>query len=161
MSIELFFYPFLFSIYFHPVDPCVIGIISGGCNQSSSAFFYVVFEYFINASTLSSMLESPLPPSFQDTYSQSTSSLGCNALCVVISFLVLWSTCLSSSLIHFKNCPEYLMRGTAQVFIPFIRYLLHSLVPSSFLVLLRYSFLILSFISTYLMVSAANIPKYL
>ena len=37
------------------------------------------------------MLASPLPPSFLGTYSLSTSSLGCNALCMVISFLVLWS----------------------------------------------------------------------
>ena len=36
------------------------------------------------------------------------SSLGCNALCMVISFLVLWSICLSSSLVQFKNGPEYL-----------------------------------------------------
>ena len=29
-------------------------------------------------------------------------------ICIVISFLVLWSICLSSSLVHFKNGPEYL-----------------------------------------------------
>ena len=53
----------------------------------------------IYASTLSSMLASPLPPSFLETYSLSTSSLGCNALGIVISFLVLLSICLSSSII--------------------------------------------------------------
>ena len=42
----------------------------------------------MDASTVSLMLASPLPPSFLDTYSLSTSSLGCNALCMVISFLV-------------------------------------------------------------------------
>ena len=110
---------------------------------------------------LSSMLASPLPPSFLDTYSQSTSSLGCNALCMVISFLVLWSICLSSSLVHFKKGPKYLTRGTAQVFIPLIRFLLHSFVTSSFLVLPRYSFLIFSFICTCLMVSASKMPMYL
>ena len=52
----------------------------------------------MDASTVSSMLASPLPPSFLDTYNLSTSYLGCNALCMVISFLVLWSICLSSSL---------------------------------------------------------------
>ena len=62
-------------------------------------------------------MASPLPPSILDTYCLSTSSLGCNALCMVISFLILWSICLSSSLVYFKNSPEYLMRGTAQVFI--------------------------------------------
>ena len=47
------------------------------------------------------MLASLLPPSFLDTYSLSTLSLGCNAFCMVISILVLWSICLSSSLVHF------------------------------------------------------------
>ena len=51
--------------------------------------------------------------------------------------------------------------GTAQVFIPLIRFLQQSFVSSSFLVLLRYSFLIFSFISPCLMASAYRIPKYL
>ena len=105
-----------------------------------SCFFMQSSSRCMDASTLSSMLASPLPPSFRDTYSPSTSSLGCNALCMVISFLVLWSICLSSSLFHLRNCPEYLMRSTAQVFIPLIRFLLLSFVLISFLVLLRYSF---------------------
>ena len=87
------------------------------------------------------MLASALPPSFLDTYSLSMSSLECNALCMVISFLVLWSICLSSSLVHLRKGPEYLTRGTAQLFIPLIRFLPESLVLSGFLVLLRYSFL--------------------
>ena len=80
---------------------------------------------------------------------------------MVNSFLVLWFVCLSPSLVHFKNGPEYLKRRTAKVFILLIRFLLYSFVLSSFLVLLRYSFLIFSFIITYLMVSASNISKYL
>ena len=51
----------------------------------------------IDVSTQSSMQASPLRPSLLDTYILSTSSLGCNSLCMVISFLVLWSICLSSS----------------------------------------------------------------
>ena len=38
---------------------------------------------------------------------------------MVISFLVLWSICLSSFLFHFTKGPEYLARGTAQVFMIF------------------------------------------
>ena len=94
----------------------------------------------MDVSTLSSMLASPLPPFFHCTYSLSTSSLGCNALCMVISFLVPWSICLSSSLVHLRKGPEYLTRSTAQVFIPLIRFLQLSFVLSSFLVLLRYYF---------------------
>ena len=48
------------------------------------------------------MLVSPLSCSFLDTSSLSTSSQVCNALFMFISFLVLWSICLSSSLVHFK-----------------------------------------------------------
>ena len=94
-------------------------------------------------------------------YSLSTSSLGCNVLCMVISFLVLWSVYVSSSLVHLKNAPEYLTGGTVQVFIPLIKFLLHSFVLSSFLLLLRYSFLIFSFISIFFMVLASKMPKYL
>ena len=43
----------------------------------------------MDASTVSSTPVSPPPPSFLDTYSLSMSSLGCDALCMVISFLVL------------------------------------------------------------------------
>ena len=89
---------------------------------------------------LSSMLASPLPPYFLDTYSLSTSSLGCCTLCMVISFLVLWSICLSSPLVHFIKGLEYLTRGTTQVFILLIRFRQLSFVSSSFLVLIRYSF---------------------
>ena len=53
---------------------------------------------------------------------------GCKALCLVISFLVLWSLYWSSSLVHFKNSPEYLIKGTVQVFTPLMRFLLCSLV---------------------------------
>ena len=105
------------------------------------------------------MLASPLPPSFQDTYSLSTSYLGCNALCMVISFLVLWSICLSWSLVLLRKGPEYLSRRTTQVFIPLMRFLLASFVSSSFLFLLSYSFRILSFICTCLMVSASRYPS--
>ena len=64
------------------------------------------------------------------------------ALCIVMSFLILSSICWSSSLVHFKNGPENLTSGTHQVFITLMRFLLRNLVSSSFLVLLRYSFLL-------------------
>ena len=44
MSIELFFFSLLFFTYFRSDDPRVVSITSGGCNQSSSALFYVVLE---------------------------------------------------------------------------------------------------------------------
>ena len=57
-----------------------------------------------------------------------------------MGFLVFWSICWSSSFVHFKNGPEYLTRGTALILITLIRFLLCSLVSSSFLVLLRNTF---------------------
>ena len=95
-------------------------------------FFMLYSNRFIDASSLSSMLANLL--SFFDTYNLSLSSLCYKALYVIMSFLVLCSICCSSSIVHFKNGPEYLTRGTAQVVIP----LLCSLVLSSFLVLLGY-----------------------
>ena len=55
------------------------------------------------------MLASLLRPFFLDPYSLSMSFLGCNALCIVINFLVLWSICQSSSILNFKNGSEYLL----------------------------------------------------
>ena len=61
---------------------------------------------------------------------------------LVINFLVFWSICLSSFLVHFKNNSYYLTTRAAQMFISLMRYLLQSLVSTCSLVLLRYSFLI-------------------
>ena len=68
------------------------------------------------------------------------------ALCFVMSFFFFfWSICRSSSLVCFKNVPKYLSRGTTQVLISLMIFLLWSLVSISFLVLLRFSFLIFFF----------------
>ena len=124
-------------------------------------FFYVIFELLYRCvngvfdagkSSSSSLLE---------TLSLSMLSLEYNVLCMVISFLVLWSICLSSYQVHLRKGSKYLTIGTVQVFIPLMRFLLESFVSSIFLVLQRYSFRIVSFISTCLMVSASKIPKYL
>ena len=72
-------------------------------NSAPSCFLMWSSNHCIDASTLSSMLANPLPLSFLDTYCMSTSSLWCSALCMVISFLVLWSICLSSSPVHFRK----------------------------------------------------------
>ena len=45
ISIQLFFLNFLFSGYFCSVDACVVCIVSGHCNRSSSAFLNGVFEF--------------------------------------------------------------------------------------------------------------------
>ena len=132
-------FPFLFPSYCHSVVHRVVSLVSDGCNQSSMVFF-LSSSRCIDASTLSLMQASPLLPSFLDGYGLSTTFLGGNALCMIMSLLVLWSVCLSYSVFLFKKVPEYLMRCTAQVFILLISFLLDSFVSSSFLVLLGYSF---------------------
>ena len=69
------------------------------------------------------------------------SSLVRKALCIVINFLILWSICCSS-LVNFKNGPEYSPREIIQVFFSLMKFLQLSLVSRSFLVGLRYFFLI-------------------
>ena len=73
-------------------------------------------------------------------YSLLMSSLECEVLCIAINFPVLWSLCLSFSLVHFKNCSDYLTRNTVQVFILLIKFLQQILVSRSFLIFLRYFF---------------------
>ena len=160
-SIELIFFWFLFSGYFRSADPRVVSIVSGDCTHSFSALFYVITESLyrcVNAVFNAGKSSFPL---FFWHISVSMSSLGCKALRMVISFLVLLSICLRSSLVHFKIGPEYLSSWTAQVFIFFISFLLYSFLSSRFLVFSRYSFLTLSFLFTCLMVSVFNTPKYL
>ena len=73
------------------------------------------------------MLTICFPTSFLDI-STSTSSLGCKASCLVISFRVLWFICLVSYLFNFKNGPRYFTSRTVEVIISFITFLLYSLV---------------------------------
>ena len=125
MSIQLFFFSFLFS------DLFVLLILL------SVSFLVVVISLLprflrsllVIVLMLSWILVSPLPP-FLNIYSLPTSSLECKALFprpLVKVFLL-------------SNSPEYLTRGTAQVFVPLIRFLQCSLVSRSFRVLQRYSF---------------------
>ena len=136
-SIELFFFPFLFSVYCGSVVFRVVSSISGDWNQSFSTLLCVVFKLlYWCLSTLFNTCKSSFS-FFFDTYSLSTSSLGCNVLCTVINFFVLWSNCFSFSLVPFMNGPEYLMRGTVQVFIPLIRFLLYSFISSIIIIMLK------------------------
>ena len=142
ISIHLFYLPFLFSSF------CCFSVFF---NVILKSFYWCVYtvlntdEFFFSFSW----------------YIQSTSSLKCKDLSIVINFLVLWSIYLSSSLVYFKNGPKYLTKSTTLVFTPLMRFLPQNLVSRRFLVLLRYSFLIYSFISTCLWLSGSNILTYL
>ena len=83
----------------------------------------------------------------------------CFSISVFIDFFVLWSIYVISFLVHLKNSPGYLTRGTAWVFILWMRSLLQSLVSWRFLILLRNFFL--TFFHFCWIVSTCNIPKLL
>ena len=68
ISIQLFFFLFLFPDYFRSVDAFVVCVVSGGYNLSSCAFLMYSSSFCIDGSTLSWMLVSPLTPSFLDTF---------------------------------------------------------------------------------------------
>ena len=145
---QLFFFLFLFpSLCCCLVCFFVVSAVTGRCNLAFVALLMLSSCSYIDVSTLSSMRANPFLPSFLDTYCLSISFLWCTALCIVINFLVLWSIFLSSSPVHLKNSPEYLTRRIAQVFILLIRIQPPSFISKSFLVSLRYSYLIFSFVS--------------
>ena len=112
--------------------------------SSPSLFFIYCSCRRIEAYTLSSIQASPLLSYFLHSYNQSISSLGYNVLCIVISFLIVWCICWSSSNVHFKNDIEYLSSGVAEVFIPLMIFIICFFfgggVSRSFLVRPRSSF---------------------
>ena len=103
-----------------------------------------------------------IPPSFLDTCSLFMWSLGWNALCIVINFLILWSTSLTSPPpVHFKNAPGYFIRGLYRCLCLGLDLSNKAWIREAFFVFIRYYFLIVSFISASLVVIAFNILKYL
>ena len=86
----------------------------------------------IEAATFSSILACLLSPSFLDTYSLSMLSIWCNIFCIVISFLVFWSTFLSPFPFRFKNGSVCLTMGNGQVLKTLIRFLLQILISEAF-----------------------------
>ena len=68
MSIQLFFFSFLFSARFCYIHTCVVDIVARGCNQFSFALFLILSSSRLkDVLTLSVILVSPLPPSIFET----------------------------------------------------------------------------------------------
>ena len=124
--------------------------------STSFAFFNVVYCFCVDASMLTSLLASPRL-TFLPAYRLSTSVLGCKISCIIMTFLVLWSICLYSSLVHFENGPQ----DNPGVYSFLMRFLLHSLVSCGYLIRVKYYSFIFSFITTCLMAPASKIPLYL
>ena len=119
---------------------------------------FLVSSPSIDAFAQSSMLASPLPI-FLDTYSlcHLSSVRPCGSSSISYSFALF----LSSSLVHFKNYPEYFTRTITLVFIPLTRFLLQSLFFfEKLFVLLRYIFIIFFFHLSWLIASSSKILKY-
>ena len=68
--------------------------------KNFTIFWYVaVYKAYFTKPIQSSIVANPLPPSFLDTYDLSTSSLGCNTLCIVIiTIIIIIIRCLRISL---------------------------------------------------------------
>ena len=73
----------------HLLFCCILSVLALIC-RFSIVFFYVVLE------SLYRCVNAVFSASKSSSYSLWTLSLGCNALCIVISCLVLWSICLKS-----------------------------------------------------------------
>ena len=139
MTIQLFFFLFLFSGYFCSVDSCVVCIVSGclislplrflwsllvvvSMHQRNLKCWCVLFLFLFLANTVCLRHLWDVNP-----YALSCVFLFSNLFVGVL----LWST--------LRMVPSILRgRVTAQVLIPLMTFLLCSLVSSCFLVLLRY-----------------------
>ena len=97
------------------------------------------------------MLASPIPPSHLEKYRLSTTSLGCNAFCIV--------SLVFSGLLEEWSRVSY--QGDSPGIYPFDKVPAIEFRLKQVLALLRYSFYIFYFIFCYLMVSVSNIPEYL
>ena len=135
-----FFFPFLFPTYCCSACPFIVTPLISCCNYYFFALFNVVFNSsnwcihaIFNAGESST--------SFFFWHITSMSSLGYLVHHDHQRFLVH----LSFSRVHFKNDLKYLTKGNLQVFIPLIIFLVQNLVSSSFLIRLKYSFLIVFF----------------
>ena len=129
MSIQLFFIPFFFSVLLMNVF---------------SVLFLVAF---LRACVCSLRVVVSMHQHYIQSWKFPFLLFFTHTVCVVSGmeglkhrFLVLWSICLSSSHVYFKNNPKSLTSGTAQVLIHLMRFLQYNLISSNVLVLLRYSF---------------------
>ena len=164
LSTKLFDFLCGFAIFFcyFSVCPSVANVVTGCCNQS-----FLFFLFFFCVCVYDSRLW--IVAFLHLFLTLSISSLRCKTLCIIINFLVLWSIYLSSFLVYFlcqvlsggrqrqiypslsilTMILNIILRRTALVFVLLMRFLLQSLISTSFLVLLSYSFLTFSFTSVW------------
>ena len=131
ISIQLFFFLFLFSVYSCSADPCIVCVVSGRWNQSSAVLFYVVFEsswQCIDAFLLFFLL-------FSTHVAWQNHLLDVWAYASLIVFLFSGPFIEVLPLSLSRIVPSILQGDTAQEFIPLMRFLLYSLLSSSFLTL--------------------------
>ena len=133
----------LFSGYLCSVDIWLVWLFLVAVISFPPRFLLWSSSCCIDASSLSWTLVSRVSPSFFDTYILSTSSLGCRAICIVISFLVLWSICLGFLWSTSRMAPSILW-GRQPKYLSLLWdfcYVFFFFVLSCFFVLLKYSFL--------------------
>ena len=101
MSIQLFFFSLLFSRYFYSVNACAVCIVLVAIIRlphlaffKSMYFFYRCTDDIFNAGESFS--------SFFPWHLQSTSSLGCKALCIIIIIIII----IAYNKLIFVNCNQ-------------------------------------------------------
>ena len=124
------------------MDHCIVCIVSSVCNQSSISILDVIFGLLYRC--------------IDAIFNVGQSSFSFFSWHIYIVCLRhLWNVrpyarhefscslvCLLKFLLYpLQNGPEYLTKGSAQLFIPLMRFLMYRLVSSSFFVPFRYSFL--------------------
>ena len=106
-----------------------VGMTVPGCSDLP----FLCFNIFTDSSTLCMCAipkadESYCPSSdFFYTNNLPMSTLGRKVICIVINLFVFWSNYMSSSLVDFKNCLEYLIMENIREFISYMSFLLKSL----------------------------------
>ena len=123
VSIQLFLFLFLFArFFFYCFSSSYVDIVvTACCNQFLFVFLCVFLKYqiFYNHEMLYVFFLH-----FCMVHKVSLCDLLMYGLVsLIINCLLLCSTCLSYSLDHFKNGPEYLTKDIAQAFIPLMRFL--------------------------------------
>ena len=112
IAVHWFSLPFMFSNYCCFVCPYIVRDGNGYYNETLFFFLFdVVFESSYWGMYATFNLCESSSPTFLDTYNMAMSSPGCKSMCIIINCHVIWSICLSSSLVHLKHFST-ILQGT-------------------------------------------------
>ena len=152
-----------FSVYFKNLPKSGITEFRYPYIHISISLLYLRYLSKLCTSTFthSSLLISPLSPSFLARCNIPTFPLRGRLPFMVINFLVLTSVIFNSSFVQSNTLAPYLVIPTTHTFTPAITFPAFNCTLSNFFTLLMYSLFTFSFISLFMMESNCNTSKYL